>query len=88
VFILVSLLVTAAYLYLPAHVYIIYTRVWYYISGEFTQSNGSGMSIMDSITHALKATKEVVVSQTASSVIAKESMARAGQVAKAVRDEL
>ena len=68
--------------------YIIYTRVWYYISGEFTQNNGSGMSIMDSITDALKATKEVVVSQTASSVIAKETMGRAGQVAEAIREEL
>ncbi len=46
------------------------------------------MSIMDSITDALKATKEVVISQTASSVIAKETMGRAGQVAEVLRDEL
>jgi len=87
-FILISLLVTAAYLYLPAHMLIIYTRVWYYISGEFKQNSGSSMSIMNSITDALKATKEVVISQTASSVIAKETMGRAGQVAEALRDEL
>lgn len=87
-FVLTSLLVTAAYLYLPAHMYVIYTRVWYYISGEFTNGNGSGGSIMDSITDALKATKEIVVSQTASSVIAKETMGKAGQVAEAIREEL
>jgi len=43
---------------------------------------------MDSITDALKATKEIVVSQTASSVIAKETMGKAGQVAEAIREEL
>lgn len=34
-FILVSLLVTAASLYLPNHVTIIYRRIWYYLHGEF-----------------------------------------------------
>jgi len=34
-FILVSLLVTAASLYLPNHVAVIYKRIWYYLHGEF-----------------------------------------------------
>ncbi|KAK5942050.1 hypothetical protein PMZ80_006003 [Knufia obscura] len=85
---LISLLITAAYLYLPAHIIVIYTRVWYYISGEFTQNNGGGMSMLDSITEALKATKEVVVSQTVSSAVAKETLGRAGSVVGVVRDEL
>ncbi|RVX71151.1 hypothetical protein B0A52_03517 [Exophiala mesophila] len=34
-FILVSMLVTAASLYLPNHVAVIYNRIWYYVHGEF-----------------------------------------------------
>jgi len=34
-FILISLLVTAASLYLPNHVAVIYNRIWYYLHGEF-----------------------------------------------------
>jgi hypothetical protein len=37
-FILISLLVTAAWLYLPNHVSIIYNRIWYYLHGEFAYS--------------------------------------------------
>lgn len=33
-FILISLLVTAASLYLPNHVALIYNRIWYYVHGE------------------------------------------------------
>lgn len=33
-FVLVSLLVTAASLYLPNHVAVIYNRIWYYVHGE------------------------------------------------------
>lgn len=32
-FILISLLVTAASLYLPDHVAVIYNRIWYYVHG-------------------------------------------------------
>lgn len=46
------------------------------------------MSMLDSITEALKATKEVVVSQTVSSAVAKETLGRAGSVVGVVRDEL
>ncbi|KIV84938.1 hypothetical protein PV11_00683 [Exophiala sideris] len=37
-FILISLLVTAAWLYLPNHISIIYNRIWYYLHGEFAYS--------------------------------------------------
>jgi hypothetical protein len=42
--VLVSLLVTAASMYLPNHVTIIYKRLWYYVHGEIasiTKSNGA-----------------------------------------------
>jgi len=41
-FILVSLLVTAASLYLPSHLSIIYQRIWYYIHGEFVSKATTG----------------------------------------------
>lgn len=85
-FILISLLVTAAYLYLPAHIFIIYGRVWYYISGEFTANHS--LRFIDTLGGTLQTTKEIVISQTASSLIAKETIGRAGQVAEALKDEL
>lgn len=39
---LVSLLVTAAYYYLPDHVFLIYNRVWYYLQGELAYSAVAG----------------------------------------------
>lgn len=63
---------TAAYLYLPAHIFIIYSRVWYYISGEFT--NHGAHSGVGGITDSLKATKEVLVSQTVTSYLAKTTV--------------
>ncbi|KAK6366258.1 hypothetical protein LTS17_010764 [Exophiala oligosperma] len=41
-FMLVSLLVTAAYYYLPDHVFLIYNRVWYYLQGELAYSAVAG----------------------------------------------
>lgn len=62
---------TAAYLYLPAHMFIIYTRVWYYISGEFTNHQST-------VVDGLKATKEVLISQTATSYLVKQTVGAAG----------
>lgn len=85
-FILISLLVTAAYAYLPGHILVIYGRVSYYISGEFTADHNA--RLMDSLGHALKTSKEVLISQTATAAIAKETVGRARQVAQALQDEL
>ncbi|KAK7888222.1 hypothetical protein LTR67_009099 [Exophiala xenobiotica] len=42
-FMLISLLVTAAYYYLPNHILIIYNRVWYYLQGELaSKTAGAG----------------------------------------------
>ncbi|KAI1627547.1 hypothetical protein EDD37DRAFT_663217 [Exophiala viscosa] len=47
-FILISLLVTAAWLYLPNHISIIYNRIWYYLHGEFAYSTAEiGSKNMD-----------------------------------------
>ncbi|OAP56886.1 hypothetical protein AYL99_08998 [Fonsecaea erecta] len=40
-FLLVSMLVTAATLYLPNHIVVIYHRICYYISGEFAYKNST-----------------------------------------------
>jgi len=80
-FILVSLLVTAASLYLPNHVTLIYNRIWYYVHGEFTYiTAGAG----DKATHmadGLRITSEALglVSPTAQAL---------GESAKATLREL
>ncbi|KIX10529.1 uncharacterized protein Z518_01612 [Rhinocladiella mackenziei CBS 650.93] len=54
-FILVSLLVTAASLYLPNHVAIIYNRIWYYVHGEFaymTAGAPAGSGSVEKATYA------------------------------------
>ncbi|KAJ9502186.1 hypothetical protein LTR99_001030 [Exophiala xenobiotica] len=40
-FMLISLLVTAAYYYLPNHILIIYNRVWYYLQGELASKTAA-----------------------------------------------
>ena len=89
---LAALLFTAAYLYLPAHILIIYTRVWYYISGEFTHAASHSKSLSnltDNLASTLKATKEILVSQTATSIVAQKTGSAAAKVAaESVLDEL
>lgn len=48
-FMLVSLLVTAAYYYLPNHVLIIYNRVWYYLQGELASKTAAAGAANKSI---------------------------------------
>ncbi|KIW26968.1 uncharacterized protein PV07_06751 [Cladophialophora immunda] len=43
-FLLVSMLVTAATLYLPNHLVVIYHRICYYISGEFAYKTSTNVS--------------------------------------------
>ncbi|KIX97957.1 uncharacterized protein Z520_06035 [Fonsecaea multimorphosa CBS 102226] len=43
-FLLVSMLVTAATLYLPNHIVVIYHRICYYISGEFAYKTSTNLS--------------------------------------------
>jgi len=56
-FILVSLLVIAASLYLPNHVAVIYNRIWYYLHGEFAYMTAGSA---DKAAGALGATSEVL----------------------------
>ncbi|KAJ9651274.1 hypothetical protein H2198_009428 [Neophaeococcomyces mojaviensis] len=75
-FILISFLVTAAFFYLPDHLFIIYARVWYYISGEFTHANTSASGMMD----ILKTAKDVVTSSG--------GVGKAGVVSQSVAEKI
>ena len=43
--VLISMLVTAATMYLPNHVTLIYNRVWFYVHGEYLHLKGSGSEV-------------------------------------------
>lgn len=70
-FILISLLVTAAWLYLPNHVSIIYNRIWYYLHGEFAYSTAEISSKSMQRTDLLSSTAASLgtVSATTQSVV-------------------
>ena len=44
--ILISMLVTAATMYLPNHVALIYNRIWYYVHGEYLHLKGNGSDVL------------------------------------------
>jgi len=44
--VLVSMLVTAATMYLPNHVALIYNRIWYYVHGEYLHLKGNGSDVL------------------------------------------
>lgn len=63
IFILLSLLVTAATLYLPDHILTIYNRVWYYTNGEmYNGSAGTAgrASVAKAMTEVATATADAV----------------------------
>ncbi|ETI23236.1 hypothetical protein G647_05034 [Cladophialophora carrionii CBS 160.54] len=64
-FLLVSLLVTAATLYLPSHIGVIYNRMSYYVHGEYaynTAAGPSGEAISSIANEGLKITSEALKS--------------------------
>ena len=63
IFILLSLLVTAATLYLPDHIVTIYNRVWYYTHGEMyngTMGAAGRSSVAKAMTEVAAATANAV----------------------------
>ena len=40
------MLVTAATMYLPNHVALIYNRVWFYVHGEYLHLKGNGSEVL------------------------------------------
>lgn len=82
-FILVSLLVTAASLYLPNHLSIIYNRLAYYIHGDFTYISSSerGRVLDDSVKVATN-----FVSQTVSSAIPSRAVESVGETISQMRE--
>lgn len=74
---LLTLLISAATLYLPNHISLIYNRIWYYVHGESTGSSG-GMDMLTSkaaVTEALRTVKKSlssdveIAAQTASHML-------------------
>lgn len=44
--VLISMLVTAATMYLPNHVALICNRIWYYVHGELVHLKGNGSEVL------------------------------------------
>jgi len=65
-FLLVSLLVTAATLYLPSHIGVIYNRMSYYVHGEYAYNTSIGPSgeTISFVKEGLRATSEAIRSAT------------------------
>lgn len=66
-FILISLLVTAASLYLPDHIAVIYNRIWYYVhGGEIAYINaasvaaGEKTTLGQAVQESLRLTSEAI----------------------------
>jgi hypothetical protein len=65
-FLLVSLLVTAATLYLPSHIVVIYNRMSYYVHGEraYNAATGPSGETISFMKEGLRATSEAIKSAT------------------------
>ncbi|KAL2432532.1 hypothetical protein ABEF95_012410 [Exophiala dermatitidis] len=75
-FILVSLLVTAALFYLPNHLAVIYNRIYYYVNGEFAYTSaaaGAGAKAAAASASSYM-TDGLLMSSTASSALASPSV--------------
>lgn len=65
-FILISLLVTAASLYLPDHIAVIYNRIWYYVHGgeiaymSAAAAGGEKTSLGHAVGEGLRLTTDVL----------------------------
>jgi hypothetical protein len=58
---LFSFLVMAASMYLPDHVYQIYTRIWYYVHGN----NGAAQAVKDAVVEGSRSLTSQVAAETA-----------------------
>ncbi|KAL2405847.1 hypothetical protein ABEF95_002602 [Exophiala dermatitidis] len=73
-FILVSLLVTAALFYLPNHLAVIYNRIYYYVNGEFAYTNTAAGAKAAAAAASSYMTDKLPISSTASSALASPSV--------------
>ena len=76
-FLLVSMLVTAATLYLPSHVAVIYNRMSYYVHGEYAYNTATSPS-GETISFATEGLK--IISETIKAAVAETS--RPGELAR------
>ena len=71
--VLVSMLVTAATMYLPNHVAVIYNRIWYYVHGEFVHLKGNGIEVLKTTGASAvgSVTKKMAMAETVETVMRK-----------------
>jgi hypothetical protein len=71
--VLISMLVTAATMYLPNHVAVIYNRIWYYVHGEFVHLKGNGNEVLKTTGASIvgSVTKKMMMAETAETVMRK-----------------
>ena len=67
------MLVTAATMYLPNHVAVIYNRIWYYVHGEFVHLKGNGNEVLKTTGASIvgSVTKKMMMAETAETVMRK-----------------
>ncbi|EXJ79754.1 hypothetical protein A1O3_08037 [Capronia epimyces CBS 606.96] len=68
-FVLVSLLVTAALFYLPNHMALIYNRIYYYVNGEFAYATAGAGGKVSSYAPALVTSTAQIVGDTAKATL-------------------
>ena len=71
--VLISMLVTAATMYLPNHVAVIYNRIWYYVHGEFVHLKGNGSEVLRTTGASAvgSVTKKMMMADTVETVMRK-----------------
>jgi hypothetical protein len=71
--VLISMLVTAATMYLPNHVAVIYNRIWYYVHGEFVHLKGNGSEVLRTTGSSAvgSVTKKMMMAETVETVMRK-----------------
>jgi Small subunit of serine palmitoyltransferase-like len=70
--VLISMLVTAATMYLPNHVAVIYNRIWYYVHGEFVHLKGNGNEVLKTTgASAVGSVTKKMMAETADTVMRK-----------------
>jgi hypothetical protein len=67
------MLVTAATMYLPNHVAVIYNRIWYYVHGEFVHLKGNGNEVLKATGTSVigSVTKKKMMADTVETVMRK-----------------
>ncbi len=63
-----SLLLTAAFFYLPNHILVVSNRIWYYIHGEFYEGMRNGLGQTTGVKSVAQATTTAALSASSATV--------------------